>query len=92
MKQHLWKDDAPCRDFDTNLFFDKYESDLNMAKAIDQCCISCPVMSICFKSGIENSEYGVWGGVFLSAGLVDKMKNVHKTKDIWKQLKAKQNV
>ena len=87
-----WWHLAACNGMDTNLFFDKYESDLNMAKAIDQCCISCPVMSICFKSGIENSEYGVWGGVFLSAGLVDKMKNVHKTKDIWKQLKAKQNV
>jgi hypothetical protein len=76
----------------TNLFFDQYESDINMAKAIDQCCLSCPVRSICYESGLKNSEYGVWGGVFLSSGLVDKMKNAHKTKEIWKQLKANKNV
>ena len=91
MNKHLWKESAACKNFDTNLFFDKYESDVNMAKAIDQACLSCPVIAICYKSGIENNEYGVWGGVYLSAGLLDKMKNVHKTKDIWKQIRAKQN-
>jgi len=87
-----WWHLAACSGMDTNLFFDKYESDINMAKAIDQCCLSCPVMKICHQSGIENNEYGVWGGVYLSSGLIDKMKNVHKTKDIWKQIRAKQNV
>lgn len=87
-----WWHLAACSGMDTNLFFDKYESDINMSKAIDQCCLSCPVISICHKSGVDNSEYGVWGGVYLSAGLIDKMKNVHKTKDIWKQIRAKHNV
>jgi hypothetical protein len=87
-----WWHLAACNGMDTNLFFDQYESDVNMAKAIDQCCLSCPVMLMCRDSGIKNNEYGVWGGVFLSSGLMDKMKNAHKTKEVWKQIKAKQNV
>jgi len=84
-----WWDLAACSGMDTDLFFDKYESDVQMAKAIDQCCLSCPVIKMCYKSGVDQDEYGVWGGVFLSSGLVDKIKNVHKTKDTWKQLKVK---
>jgi hypothetical protein len=87
-----WWDIAACNGMDTNLFFDKYESDVQMAIAIDQCCLSCPVINMCYRSGIEQSEYGVWGGVFLSSGLVDKMKNTHKTKEVWKQLRAKHGV
>lgn len=87
-----WWDIAACNGMDTNLFFDKYESDIQMAAAIDQCCLSCPVINMCYRSGIEQNEYGVWGGVFLSSGLVDKMKNAHKTKEIWKQLKVKHGI
>lgn len=82
-----WWHLAACQGMDTNLFFDKYELDVNMAKAIDQCCLSCPVIKMCYKSGIENNEYGVWGGIYLSSGSLDKMKNIHKTKDIWKQIR-----
>ncbi len=46
------------------------------------------VIKMCYRSGVDQDEYGVWGGVFLSSGLVDKIKNVHKTKDTWKQLKV----
>jgi hypothetical protein len=84
-----WWHLAACQGMDTNLFFDKYELDASMAKAIDQCCLSCPVIQMCYKSGTENNEYGVWGGIYLSAGSLDKMKNVHKTKDIWKQIRQK---
>jgi hypothetical protein len=74
---------------DTNLFFDKYETDINIAKNIDEACLACPVISMCYKSGIDNNEYGVWGGVYLSSGGIDKARNVHKTTEIWKRLKAK---
>jgi hypothetical protein len=84
-----WWHLAACQGMDTNLFFDKYELDVSMAKAIDQCCLSCPVIKMCYLSGIENNEYGVWGGIYLSSGSLDKMKNIHKTKDIWKQIKQK---
>ena len=82
-----WFHLAICRGMDTNLFYDKYESDPNIAKNIDEMCMSCPVVSICYQSGIDNNEYGVWGGVFLNSGLIDKSKNLHKTSEIWKRLK-----
>lgn len=78
-----------CRGMDTNLFYDKYEADPNVAKSIDEACLSCPVIKMCYKSGIENSEYGVWGGVYMSSGEIDKSKNLHKTTDIWKKLRSK---
>ena len=87
-----WWHLAACQGMDTNLFFDKYEIDVSMAKAIDQCCLSCPVINMCYKSGEDNNEYGVWGGVYLSAGSIDKMKNIHKTKDIWKLVRQKHDI
>ena len=84
-----WWHLAICRGSDTNLFFDKYELDVNIAKNIDEMCLSCPVIKLCFTSGVENSDHGVWGGVYLSSGSVDRSKNTHKTPDVWKRLKSK---
>lgn len=84
-----WWHLAACNGLDTNLFFDKYELDQNIAKSIDQCCLTCPVMKMCYQAGIENNEYGVWGGVYLNSGSTDKMRNAHKTKEIWKQVNKK---
>ena len=83
-----WFDLALCLNMDTNLFFDKYETDLNIARSIDQACLSCPVISICYANGVENDNYGVWGGIYLNSGSVDKVRNAHKTKEVWKQLKV----
>ena len=82
-----WFDLAVCRGMDTNLFFEKYETDVNIAKNIDEACLSCPVAKMCYESGIENNEYGVWGGVYLNAGSIDNSKNTHKTPEIWKKIK-----
>jgi hypothetical protein len=49
--------------------------------------MSCPVAKICYQTGVENDEYGVWGGVYLSAGSVDNGKNIHKTAEVWKKIK-----
>lgn len=84
-----WWHIAVCRGMDTNLFYDKYENDINIAKGIDEACMSCPVMKMCYQSGVDNSEYGVWGGVYLSSGEIDKSKNLHKTADTWKRLRSK---
>lgn len=84
-----WFDLAICRGMDTNLFFDKYETDVNIAKSVDEACMSCPVSKICFQAGVENDEYGVWGGVYLSSGSVDNSKNTHKTSEFWKRIKKK---
>ena len=87
-----WWHLAVCQGMDTNLFFDKYEVDAPIAKGIDQACLSCPVIKMCYESGVKNNEYGVWGGVYLSSGSIDKMKNIHKTKDIWKQIREKHDI
>jgi hypothetical protein len=84
-----WWHLAVCRGMDTNLFYDKYEVDANIAKNIDDACLSCPVLKMCYESGIEKAEYGVWGGVYMSSGEIDKSKNLHKTPEIWKKLRSK---
>lgn len=84
-----WWHLALCAGMDTNFFYEKYESDEKIANNIDQACLNCPVSKICYSTGVENNEYGVWGGVYLNAGSVDKSKNLHKTAETWKKLKAK---
>ena len=84
-----WWHLAICRGMDTNLFYDKYEADVNVAKSIDEACLSCPVIKMCYQSGVEKSEYGVWGGAYLSSGEIDKSKNLHKTPEVWKRLRGK---
>jgi len=84
-----WWNLAICNGMDTNLFYDKYEADINIAKNIDEACLSCPVIKMCYESGIQNNEYGVWGGVYLNAGALDKARNIHKTQDVWKRIRAK---
>lgn len=87
-----WYHLAICRGMETNLFYDKYESDVNIAKSIDQMCLSCPVSKMCYESGTENSEHGIWGGIYLNSGEVDKMKNIHKTAEDWKMIRVKNGI
>lgn len=84
-----WFNLAVCRGMNTNLFYDKYETDSTIAKSIDEACLSCPVIKICYESGVNNSEYGVWGGVYLTSGSIDKTKNLHKETEVWKRLRGK---
>lgn len=78
-----WKDLALCSGMETDDFYDNYESDVKVAKSIDQACLSCPVLNLCLEAGTSNSEWGVWGGVFLTSGKPDTNRNKHKTQDIW---------
>jgi hypothetical protein len=80
---HRWKDKGECLGMDTNLFFDKYEEDPHLAKSIDHICQRCPINQQCFAVGISNKEWGVWGGVYLKDGKIDKEFNAHKDKDSW---------
>lgn len=82
-----WTDLALCRGMDTNMFYDDYESSPGIAHAVDQMCLSCPIMEICLKQGIENGEWGVWGGVYLVRGKVSKERNAHKSKKDWDAIK-----
>lgn len=78
-----WKDKAKCLGLDTNLFFDKYEEDQHLARSVDKICQSCPVNQECFATGISGKEWGLWGGVYLKDGKIDKEFNIHKTKEDW---------
>lgn len=82
-----WQDLAVCHGQDIRRFYDWYESSERTAKTTDQMCLSCPVRKQCLQTGIENGEWGVWGGVYLSAGRVDEGKNGHKTEDIWREIR-----
>jgi hypothetical protein len=84
-----WQHLAICRGMDRELFFDIYETNVNIAKNIDEACLSCPVAKICYETGVANNEYGVWGGVYLNSGSVDNGKNIHKTQEVWKRVKKK---
>jgi hypothetical protein len=83
MKRHDWKDRASCKDYDTNLFFDKYEEDLDLRPAIDKLCSQCPVARQCFAVGVSQKEWGVWGGIYLEDGSISREFNKHRSKVQW---------
>jgi hypothetical protein len=83
MDKHNWKNKASCQDYDTNLFFDKYEEEEALRPAIESVCFSCPVQRECFAVGISQKEWGVWGGIFLENGNISREFNRHKTKQDW---------
>jgi len=83
MNKYEWKDDAACLDYDTNVFFDKYEEDELLRPAVDLLCSTCPVRKECFSVGISGKGWGVWGGVYLENGELSKEFSSHKTKSDW---------
>jgi hypothetical protein len=83
MKQHLWKDNSACLGLDNNLFFDKYEDDVEVRPMVDSICASCPVRKTCFAVGVSSKEWGVWGGIYLEGGEISREFNNHKTKNRW---------
>lgn len=96
-----WQDLAHCknvvqpyiRDGQRKVFdplFDDYEDDeepYNIRKATDSMCIGCPVQQHCFRAGRDGGESGVWGGVYLSYGKIDRTRNEHKSDEVWKKIK-----
>ena len=85
----VWQDIAACKGLDFNLFFDTYEEDPIHAKAIDSMCLHCPVIKSCYLEAIDNSETGVWGGIYFSNGVIDKSRNLHKTNEDWQEVISK---
>lgn len=86
-----WQDFGLCRGDETNDHYDNYESDTQVAKIIDDKCLSCPVMKQCLQWGMENNEWGVWGGIYLTSGKPDTNRNSHKTQDTWNAIREKIN-
>lgn len=83
MHKDKWKDEASCYNYDTNIFFDKYENEESLRFAVDKMCLDCPVAKKCFAVGISTKEWGVWGGIYLESGQISKEFNNHKTKQDW---------
>jgi hypothetical protein len=86
-----WYHLAACNGITTDpkfdWFYDLYEVDKEVAKQVDQICLHCPVIKMCHSEGVKNKEKGVWGGIYMDLGRIDKQNNSHKTPEIWKQLK-----
>lgn len=82
-----WQDFAICTGQDIRRFHEWYENSTRTAQLTDAMCMSCPVRKICLQSGMENNEWGVWGGVFLTNGKLDENKNAHKTQEDWDNIK-----
>ena len=78
-----WKDEALCKGDDVNLFFDKYEENIEIRKEIDSLCSICPIARTCFAVGVSQKAYGVWGGIYLDRGKISREFNKHKTKQDW---------
>jgi len=83
MNKNEWKDQGSCRDYDTNLFFDKYEDEIELRPAIDKLCSECPMLRQCFAVGVSQKEWGVWGGIFLENGKISREFSRHRTKEQW---------
>jgi hypothetical protein len=83
MQNEDWKKRARCREYDTNLFFEKYEEDESLRPAIEDLCSKCPVIKTCFAYGVSQKEWGVWGGIHLENGKISREFNKHKSKNDW---------
>jgi hypothetical protein len=84
-----WQDLALCSGMPTNMFYDEYESENGVARVVDEACLSCPVMAQCLDRGVENNEWGVWGGIYLNSGKPDMNRNAHKSQEVWEQIKER---
>lgn len=57
----FWQDQARCRQYDPELFFDPRGKAERRAKAV---CSRCPVRVQCLFLALEShAEFGVWGGL-----------------------------
>lgn len=83
MNKNEWKDQGLCRDYDTNLFFDKYEEDIDLRPAIDNLCSQCPMARQCFAVAVSQKEWGVWGGIYVENGKISREFNKHRSKEDW---------
>lgn len=85
MHKNKWKDSARCVEYDTDIFFDKYEESEDLRPAVDKLCSECNVARKCFAVGITSKEWGVWGGVYLEDGAISKEFNTHRDKKDWSE-------
>lgn len=78
-----------CKGMDLNWFYEEYEADDELAKAMDEVCLSCPVLKDCLMNGTDKKDFGLRGGIFLNNGKPDKNANRHKTEEVWARIKER---
>lgn len=83
-----WQDIAVCTGQPIDIFYEAYEASERTAKTVDSMCLSCPVRALCLAAGVEGSEWGVWGGVYLTNGKADHKRNDHKTPEVWDEIRG----
>lgn len=81
--KHDWKEHAPCRGLDTNLFFDRYEENLELRPLVEKICAECPLARHCFAVGVSQKGWGVWGGIYLEDGKISREFGKHRSKQEW---------
>ena len=60
-------DEAACAGMPTNLFY-VFEENSKVREWVDvsvvrRVCFACPLWRQCLSYGLENEEYGIWGGL-----------------------------
>ena len=66
MESDLWKDQANCKNVDTNVFFPNDMGQIKPEKMTEALhyCYSCPVKEQCLEYAINsNIQVGIWGGM-----------------------------
>lgn len=84
-----WHQLAFCKGMSLNWFYEGYEDDEELAKAMDEICLSCPVMNECLMEATDNKDFGLRGAIYLNNGKPDKMRNQHKTPEVWARIQER---
>jgi hypothetical protein len=82
-----WAEGASCVGLPSELFFEWYESNEQVARDVDQDhCMTCSKQRECLALGVARREWGVWGGIYLEDGEISEEHNSHKTEEDWGNL------
>jgi hypothetical protein len=84
-----WHQLSSCKNMDLSLFYELYEDDVEIAKAVDERCLTCPVFRDCLMDATDNKDYGVRAAIYLVNGKPDKQRNAHKTEEVWARIQAR---
>lgn len=84
-----WHQLAFCKGMQLSWFYEDYEEDEELAKAMDDVCLSCPVLKDCLMNATDSKDFGLRGGIYLNNGKIDKNANKHKTDEVWSMIRGK---
>jgi WhiB family redox-sensing transcriptional regulator len=57
-----WRDDAPCRDYPTEIWFPEPET-IGSSQVARSICAECPIQERCLEHAVTYPEpFGIWAG------------------------------